>query len=206
VRRTPKVHEPVPVRVAELRPHPRNYRRHPPEQRRHLAESLRANGTYRNVAAARDLTLLAGHGVWETAREEGIEELPTVLLALDPFEPKAIKILAADNELPLTAENDDRQLADLLREVQAADPTALLGTGYDPAALAHLAYSTRRELGDADEAAAWADAQPEAERAAATLVISFHQGPASRERFARRFGVEGQGRDKRAWSAWWAAA
>src|SRR4029450_12354387 len=85
------------VPLADLRPHPRNYRSHPPEQIAHLAESIRANGVYRNVVAARDLTLLAGRGVFEAAAPLGLETIPVRVLPLDPLSPPALKILAGDN-------------------------------------------------------------------------------------------------------------
>jgi ParB-like chromosome segregation protein Spo0J len=64
------------VPIDELRPHPRNYRVHPEDQLAHVEHSMRTNGVYRNVVAARDGTILAGHGVVLAARKIGLAEVP----------------------------------------------------------------------------------------------------------------------------------
>lgn len=135
----PAIHATELVALDALKPHPRNFREHPEAQRRHLIASLEAHGVYRNVVVARDGTLLAGHGVVEAAREAGLVELPVVRLDLDSDDPRALKIVAADNTLALFAVDDDRALAELLSEVRERDTLdGLLGTGYDDAGLAAL--------------------------------------------------------------------
>jgi len=155
----PSIPAPVSVPLAELRSHPRNYRTHPDDQLDHLAESIRRNGLYRNVVAARDGTVLAGHGVVAAAARLGYTELPVVRLDLDPLEPRALKILAGDNEIAHLGEVDDRALSEILKEIQDRDTDlGLLGTGYDAAMLANLVFVTRpqSEIADRDEAALWA--------------------------------------------------
>src|SRR5262245_35987685 len=125
------------VNLDDLRAHPRNYRQHPEDQLAHLEHSLREHGFYRNVVVARDLTILAGHGIVTAARRVGYASVPVHRLDLDPSSPKALKILAADNELPRFAETDDRALSELLRQIREEDVSGLLGTGYDEMMLAN---------------------------------------------------------------------
>jgi ParB-like chromosome segregation protein Spo0J len=123
------------VDIDRLRPHPQNYRVHPEAQREQIKESLRANGTYRNVVAARDWTVLAGHGVIEAARELGLAQVPVVRLPVGPDSKAALKILAGDNELARLAEVDDAQLLAILRRIGEAD---LLGSGFTAESFAEL--------------------------------------------------------------------
>jgi hypothetical protein len=145
------------VLLGDLRPHPKNYRSHPEDQLEHLRQSLREHGWYRNVLIARDGTILGGHGIVEAAKSLGLREAPAVRLDLDPDEPRALKVLTADNELARLAEVDDRLLSELLKEVKDFDPEGLLGTGYDEAMLANLVMVTRpaSEVASFDEAAEW---------------------------------------------------
>jgi len=96
--------------LADLRPHPRNYKAHPEDQLAHLERMIRDFGIFKNIVATRDGTILAGHGVATAARRAGLERVPVVRLDLDPLEPKALKIVTADNEVGHLAEVDDRLL------------------------------------------------------------------------------------------------
>lgn len=115
--------------VADLKPHPRNYRNHPQSQIDHLRHSLREFGFYRNVVLAKDLTILAGHGIVEAAQQEGIKQVPGVKLNISAESGLALKLLAGDNYLSYFAEDDDRALTELLKELAESDLT-LLGTGF----------------------------------------------------------------------------
>jgi hypothetical protein len=126
------------VALADLKPHPANYREHPEAQRRHIGRSIRAHGFYRNVVVARDGTILAGHGVVDAAREEGLEQIPIVRLDLPPDDPEALKVLTGDNEIARLALADDVQLSELLGRVRETSVDGLLGTGFDEASLAIL--------------------------------------------------------------------
>lgn len=139
----------------ELRAHPRNYRSHPDDQIEHLCASIRENGLYRNVVIAADGTILAGHGVVEAAKRAGLKSVAVVRLPIAADSPAALKVLTGDNEIEHLAEQDDRLLSKLLREVN--ETLDLLGTGYDEAMLANLVYVTRpaSEIADMDEAAHW---------------------------------------------------
>lgn len=121
--------------VDELRPHPRNYRTHPDEQLDHLMRSIELHGFYRNVVVANDGTILAGHGVVLAARRLGLDTIPVYRLDVEPDSVAAMQVLAGDNEIPRLAGNDARALAELLADLSTIDVDALLGTGYDAAAL-----------------------------------------------------------------------
>lgn len=144
------------IRIADTKPHPRNYRSHPKDQVAHLAASIQQNGIYRPVVVARDYTILAGHGVVEAARSLGMEEIPAVVMDIAPDDARAIKLLAADNEITRFADVDDRALTDLLKELKG-DEFGLLGTGWDDMMLANLVSVTRPqpEIADFDAAAEW---------------------------------------------------
>lgn len=174
---TPAVaHVAVPIPIANLKPHARNYRKHPPDELRHLVASIERHGLYRNVVATRNGTILAGHGVVEAAIAAGLDTVPVVILDVDPDGKDALRVLVGDNEIGRMAETDDRQLTDLLREVSLGDPSNLLGTGFDAVTLANLALTTRpaSELANESDARKWAgdtDATP-AEKGY-PLIISF---------------------------------
>jgi hypothetical protein len=154
----PIVHATEQVEVPRLTPHPRNYREHPEDQLAHLMQSLREHGFYRNVVIAEDDVILAGHGVVEAARRIGLETIPVVRLPIASDSPKALKLVAADNEIGRFAVVDDRALSELLAIVRENDLDGLLGTGYDEAMLANLVYVTRpaSEIQDRNIAEHWA--------------------------------------------------
>lgn len=145
------------VPLADLRPHPRNYRSHPEDQIKHLAQSFREHGWYKNIVVAQDGTVLAGHGIRLGALAAGETHAPIRRLPLHPDSSRALKVLAADNEISHLAVDDDRALSEILRYVKDDDAEGLLGTGYDDMMLATLVMVTRpeSEIRDHNEAAHW---------------------------------------------------
>jgi site-specific DNA-methyltransferase (adenine-specific) len=147
---------PVDLDPRTLTPHPRNYRGHPPEQIEHLKASITEHGLYRNVVVARGDVILAGHGVVIATVELGVALVPVVRLDIDPDDPRALKLLAGDNEITRLADDDDGALAAILKEL-ADSSVGLLGTGYDDAGLTEFlirvgAYERHRPgEGDPDE-------------------------------------------------------
>lgn len=150
-----EVRETILVDLADLKPHPRNYRDHPQDQIEHLKKSILDNGFYRNIVIAREDTILAGHGIAKAARQLEIIQVPAIRLNIEPDSPAALKLLAADNYLSYFAEDDDRALTELLKDI--ADGDTLLGTGFDDSQLAALVMVTRpaAEIADFDAAAEW---------------------------------------------------
>ena len=143
------------VALSDLRPHPRNYRGHPEDQLAHIEASIKEHGFYRNVVACKDGTVLAGHGVVEASKRLGLTEIPVIRLNIKPDDPRAIKVLTGDNTLAYLADNDDRALTELLKEIHETGD--LLGTGFDDQMLAALAMVTRpaSELANKDAANEW---------------------------------------------------
>jgi ParB family transcriptional regulator, chromosome partitioning protein len=123
------------VALAALRPHPRNYQEHPEDELAHIRQSLTTHGYYRNIVIASEGTILAGHGVVTAAQQLGWTHVPVRRMAYGPDDPQALQIVVGDNELGRLAVKDDARMTALLVELQAWDPTALLGTGFDAAFL-----------------------------------------------------------------------
>jgi hypothetical protein len=198
----PPVHSEV-VELESLRPHPRNYRGHPEAQLEHIAASLQQLGLYRNVVVANDYTLLAGHGVVLAAKKIGWKRIEVKRLELSPMSAQALKVLAADNELGRFAEDDDRSLTELLKEIRENDPFALLGTGYDDAQLSALLMVTRpaSEIQGMSATAEWLgmpDYQDSEEQY--QLVITFESEKARAE-YVTAKGIAIIKKQKMTWSA-----
>lgn len=140
------------VSIDSLEPHPRNYQDHPDDQLDEIGASLMAHGFFKNVVVAEDGTILAGHGVVAACRRLGVVAVPIRRMPYPPADPRALQIVAADNELTRRAERDDRGLAELLHELHEAE--MLPGTGYDEERLAALLFTTRPTSEVPDMAAA----------------------------------------------------
>jgi ParB-like chromosome segregation protein Spo0J len=143
------------VAVAELKPHPQNYKVHPDDQLQHIARSIRDHGLFRNVVISADGFIIAGHALVLAVEQMGMRFLPVVRLDVTHDSPMALKLLVADNEISHLAEINDRKLSEVLRDVNMAD--SLQGTGYDEMMLANLLIVTRSrdEIKDFNAAAEW---------------------------------------------------
>ena len=189
------------VAIADLRPHPRNYRGHPEDQLAHLVRSLKRFGVYRNIVAAKDGTILAGHGVVEAAKKAGLKSVPIIRLNVAPESSAAIKVLVGDNEIEHLAEQNDRLLSQLLKQVKDDDVEGLLGTGFDDMMLTNFVMVTRpeSEIKDFDEAAAWVG-MPEYEDVKVIKVVVNFRNDKDRSAFAKKLGVSLTENTK---SVWW---
>ena len=127
----------VNVPVADCKPFVdgdhRNYRGHPEPQVAELAASLEAFGQYKNIVLSSDGFILAGEGVWRGAQARGLKDIAVVRMDFPASDPRAKKLLVADNELSRMAQDDDTALAALLADVQRTE--GLQGTGWDDGAL-----------------------------------------------------------------------
>jgi hypothetical protein len=128
----------VRVPIDSISPHPRNYRGHPAEQIEQIRASVLQFGQYREVVTSADSVILCGHGVWEALKAEGHETVETHPMDFTHDDPRAEKLLIADNELSRLAVDDEKALASLLASVQQADAEGLAGTGWDDGALDEL--------------------------------------------------------------------
>jgi|LSQX01.2.fsa_nt_gb hypothetical protein len=113
--------------IADLQAHPQNYRAHPPEQISAIKASLTRLGQFRAVVVNTEDTILAGHGVVQAAQELGWTEITVHVFEGDEAEQRLVMV--ADNELSRKAEDDERSLMSLLREI-GEDFGDLRGTGW----------------------------------------------------------------------------
>lgn len=193
------------VPLESLRPHPRNYKKHPEEQLAHIAASIKQFGFFKNIVVAKDGTILAGHGVVEATPRTGHHMVPVRRLDLEPDDPRALKLVALDNELPRFGEVDDRQLSELLKDVMNQDPLGLLGTGYTQEQLAALVMVTRpaAEIQNKDAASEWVgmpDYQPG--EIQLKLVVTF-TSEADRKRFCDEHKLRIDKMERVTWSTRW---
>lgn len=188
--------------LEELKPHPKNYRDHPDDQLEHIMKSIQEHGFYRNIVAAKDKTILAGHGVVKAALKLGYKHAPVYRVDIEPDDPRALKILIGDNEIAHLGERNDRLLSELLKQIKDTDTLELLGTGYDEMMLANLIYVTRpaSEIQDFNEAAEWVG-MPEYDEGESPfkIVVNFHTEE-DRLDFGERLGVKLTEKTK---SMWW---
>ena len=171
------------VKVADLVPHPKNYRTHPDDQLEHIVASIKQHGLYRNVVLGRGKVILAGHGVVAACKRMGMDLVPAIELDLDPSSPLALKILTGDNEISRLGTVTEETLAEILR---LASEDNLVGTGYDSMMLSALEAVIRpaSEINPIDETEHWQGMphyEPTAPRI--TLTVMFHS-EADRQAFA----------------------
>lgn len=197
------------VKLSDIKPHPDNYREHVEDQTVHLRGSIREHGVYKNIVIAKDGTILAGHGLAESARAEGLKELPAIRLKIGPNDKKALKILTGDNEIARLAVVDDRKLSEILKNL-AVDVSDLIGTGFDQSQLANLVYVTRpaTEIGSFDAAAEWVglpEYEKKDETKALELVIEISfANEFDRERFVEETKLQIKSKKgHRKWSTFW---
>jgi hypothetical protein len=111
------------VPLSACSPHPGNYNRHDEGQVADLRTSLKRFGQVRSIVVQDDgaggYLLVAGHGVAEAARLEGLAELRADVIPADWTPARVLAYLAADNELARRGLPDEAQLAALVQQVQA---------------------------------------------------------------------------------------
>jgi len=196
------------VPLTSIRPHPRNYREHPDDQLDHLKQSITEHGIYRNIVVSSDNYILAGHGVTKACTALGMTEVPIIRIDVPHTDPKALKLLAADNELSNLAVIDDRALTELLKEIKDTDLDGLLGTGFDESMLASLVMVTRpaSEIGGIDAAREWVGAgMPAHDPAEKRVVLSvFFTSEEDRAKFVEEFKIPPiLTKRQSVWSTYW---
>ena len=137
----------ITVRTVDLTPHPRNYNEHGARQIEHLARSLTTFGQFKNIVVARRhgrLTVVAGHGLVEAARQAGVAELEAKVAPDDWPDEMLDALLVADNRLAQLAEPDEAALADLLRTLRLFDESLLEAVGFDGSEIDELLLDAAR--------------------------------------------------------------
>lgn len=138
--------ETVTLPIGDLHTHPRNPRSGDVAA---IAESLRRNGQYRPIVAARDGAILAGNHTYKAAVQLGWTQIAAVVLDLDADSPEASRIMLADNRTAELGYYDDGLLLQLLE-----DMPDLEGTGYNPedvATLSRMLEEIEGQEGDLDD-------------------------------------------------------
>lgn len=186
------------VNVAELHPHPKNYKVHPESQLEHLRKSITEHGIYRNIIVTMDGTILAGHGVYEAAVSLGMNSLPCLRIEIDPFSTKAMKLLTADNEIAQLADANSRELTEILQQIFTQDD--LLGTGYDSQKLEALLMVSRSkdELKNLDDEEWDGIVDFEGMKSALKCIVSF-EDESDRADFFKALGVNHTDKTKNIW-------
>jgi len=138
----------------------------------------------------------------------GRKRVPVYRLDVDSSSPRALKVLAGDNEIENLALQDDRALTELLKEINDAD--GLLGTGFDEMMLAALVMVTRPagEIADFDAAAHWVG-MPEYDAGQQVLNVNIKfMSEEDRSDFLTKLGLNAKDVGRRyskgrTWSMWW---
>lgn len=124
------------VPVKDLIPYVNNARTHSPEQVMKIRSSLREFGFINPVIIDADKNVIAGHGRLMAAKEEGIEEVPCVLVDYLTEAQKKAYILA-DNRLAMDAGWDEQLLKIEIESLQAEAFDVSLA-GFDEKEIADL--------------------------------------------------------------------
>ena len=124
------------IPIDELIPYVNNARTHSPEQINKLRASLREFGFINPVIIDKNKNIIAGHGRVMAAREEGIKEVPCVLVDYLTEAQKKAYILA-DNRMALDAGWDEEMLRVEIESLQGVDFDVSL-TGFDENEIAHI--------------------------------------------------------------------
>jgi DNA modification methylase len=124
------------ISIDELIPYANNARTHSKEQIQKIRSSLREFGFVNPVLIDKDKNIIAGHGRVTAAKEEGIKEVPCVLVEhLTEAQKKAY--ILADNRLALDAGWDNELLTLELENLKELDFDVNL-TGFDAAEIEDL--------------------------------------------------------------------
>lgn len=134
------------VNIDKLIPYVNNARTHSKEQINKLRSSLREFGFINPVIIDSKYNVIAGHGRILAAREEGITEIPCVLVDYLTEAQKKAYILA-DNRFALDAGWDEDLLRVEIEALQAEDYDVLL-TGFDPAEIDELFSIPEEDIKD----------------------------------------------------------
>jgi ParB-like chromosome segregation protein Spo0J len=194
------------ISPSELEPHPENYRNHGDEQIEHIKQSIQENGFYKNIVIAKDNVILAGHGVHTAATSLGIDQVPVVRVDTEHTTTKAKKILTGDNELHHLSYDNERELNELLQEIQ--DEGDLLGTGYDDEKLGAFDYITDdeddhpTENEDHLEGVPSIDEDQDVDESETKLIIHY-RNKEHRQKFIDELDLEVSNSRKETKTAWW---
>lgn len=150
----------VPMDV--IKPHQRNYRAHPDEQLQYLRSSHSRFGQYRSVVLWQrpggEYITVAGHGIIQAMTERGVKEIRADVLPPETPQETIDAILVADNNIALSANDDETMLAAILQEQQDAGFN-LASLGTDDEALRQMLEALGDEVLSTGEEDSMSDVQ-----------------------------------------------
>lgn len=152
------------VPIDQLVPYANNARTHDTRQIAQLRASLREFGFVTPILIDENNNVIAGHGRLEAARQEGMTDIPCVLVT-DLTDAQRRAYILADNRLAETSAWDKELLALELDGLQALNFDAGLA-GFDAEALEAFALGSKRletEALDLDDDADEGENQPSAQ-------------------------------------------
>ena len=135
------------VKVEDLHPYSKNTRIHGKRNLDAIKKSLEAFGQTKPIVVRREsMEILCGNGTYEAAVALGWKEIQCHIIDIDEDRAKALMI--ADNKTSDLSENDQKNLLDLLQDMDAD----LLGlTGFDDAELDKMLQFNEGEMFKDDE-------------------------------------------------------
>jgi ParB-like chromosome segregation protein Spo0J len=126
--------------VRALKAHPNNTRTHPAKQLLRLGQSLQQFGFTSPLLVDEKNVILAGHARWQAAKEQGLNNVPVIVLR-NLSEAKKRAYVLADNKIAELAGYDRPALAVELNELSALlaeEDLDLSLTGFEPAEIDSL--------------------------------------------------------------------
>ncbi len=116
------------VLIDELKPFAGNPKKHPKEQIEVLRKSLNVYGQTKSVIVDKNYMILAGHGLVEAAKENGMKE---IVVGIVPFTgKKAIAYVLMDNKSAELSEYDFTILADTMIDLDTDSSFDMETTGF----------------------------------------------------------------------------
>lgn len=103
-------------KVADLIPNERNVRIHSEKQIKEFAKSIQMFGVVRPVVIDENNMLIAGHGLWQTLKHLGIEEVDAVVMQ-GLTEAEKLKLMLADNKIYELGNTNFDYFNDILKEI-----------------------------------------------------------------------------------------
>jgi len=112
------------MKIADIKPYPKNAKKHPPKHIQQIADSIKAFGMHQPIVVDKDGVIIVGHGRYEACKLLGIE--PEIKV-VDLSEEQAKAYRLADNKL----NESEWDMNLVIEELQLLSPEMLDLTGFD---------------------------------------------------------------------------
>lgn len=128
------------VNLSQIKPSEKNVRMHSEAQIKEFKRSVEKFGQIRPIVTDENLTILAGHGLWESMQEMGLKK-GQVLIMQGLSEADKKKLMLADNKIYEMGMTDLSNMMEILEEIKMGD-SELDIPGYDMDVLNSLLAET----------------------------------------------------------------